>query len=117
MQQLGNETITVLRATMKTDAFDNSKYRDWTKPKKTTVRKCSVQPFILSEKYAAEFEVEREHVRQMLRVWCPAGTQVEYTDRIIHRGVEYDVMGIQSVWNHLNGKTNHVALLMRERLG
>lgn len=115
--RLGAETIKVLSAKLVVDPFDNSKSRDWAQPIRTTVKNCSVQPFIASEKYAAEFETEREHVRQMLRVWVPSGTNVEYTDRVEYRGTTYDVIGIQSVWNQLNGTENHRVVLMRERLG
>jgi len=117
MNQLGAEVLTVLRATMTADTFDNSQYEDWTNPKKMVIRGCSVQPFILSEKYTAEYEVERKQARQMLRVWVPSGQNILYTDRILWKGTEYEVMGIQSVWNHLDGTENHSSLLMRERVG
>lgn len=115
--RLGSAKITILTAKLVTDAFDNSKSRNWPQAKKTVVKGCSVQPFIISEKYSAEYDVEREHVRQTLRVWMPSGTPVEYTDRVEYNGATYDVIGIQGVWNQLNGTENHRVLLLRERLG
>lgn len=115
--QLGVQVITRLRAELVASARDNSLARDWANPSRTEIRNCNVQPFILSEKYVAEIDVEREHVRQLLRVWVPAGTDIVYTDKVEYRGVEYDVMGITGVWDDIQGFESHRNILLRERIG
>lgn len=115
--KLGSQVITRIRAELAVSSRDNSKFRDWDNASRTDVRNCNVQPFIASEKYVAEIDVWREHVRQLLRCWLPAGTEFLYTDRVEYRGVEYDVMGIQSVWDDIQGKESHRVIMLRERIG
>lgn len=115
--ELGVQVITRLRAELVNSARDNSFYRDWDNPSRTDIRNCNVQPFIISEKYVSEIDVEREHVRQLLRCWVPVGTDFVYTDRAEFRGVVYDVLGIQGVWDDLQGMESHRVILLRERIG
>lgn len=115
--QLGVQVITRLRAELVASARDNSLGRDWANPSRVDIRNCNVQPFILSEKYVSEIDIEREHVRQLLRCWVPPGTDILYTDRVLWRGVEYDVMGITGFWDDLQGIESHRTILLRERIG
>ena len=114
---LGNETIEIVRAPLVRSARDNSENRDWNNPERWTIYEANVQPFILSEKLLVEVSGEREFLKQVWRVWVPAGSDVTYTDRCIWRCQEYDVLGINGIWNHIMGPEHHRDFMIRLREG
>lgn len=117
MRPLGRETVTIIRAPLVTSSRDNSESRDWANATETDIHNCNVQSFIMSEKLEAEFTRERESIRELIKVWAPAGADVQYTDRFRWRGNEYEVHGRIGVWDHIMGPENHRDFLGRRRLG
>lgn len=117
MRPLGRETITIRRAPLAVSPRDNSEYRDWANATDTDVTNCNVQMFIMSEKLMAEITEDREAIREVFRVWAPAGTDVTYTDAIIWRGDEYEAHGRIGQWDHIMGPPHHVDFLIRRRVG
>ncbi len=114
---LGVETITIVRASLVASSRDNSLQRDWDAATTHTLKGCNVQPFILSEKYTAEVNNEREYLTVLFKVWCPAGSDVIYTDRATWRGTEYEVLGLTGQWDHIMGPEHHKTFLLRLREG
>lgn len=117
MRPLGREIITILRAPLVTSTRDNSQSRDWNNAVQIVIRNCNVQSFIMSEKLEAEETKEREAIRELIKVWAPAGSDVLYTDRFLWRGDEYEVHGRIGRWDHIMGPENHRDFLGRRRLG
>lgn len=117
MRPLGREVVTVVRAQLVENTRDESLYRDWANATETDYSGCSVQPFILSEKFQAEDTTDREFLRYTLRVWGPPNMDVEYTDKVVWRGKEYEVSSLDGVWSHIMGPDHHIAFTVRERIG
>lgn len=115
--KLGNQTVTVLRPVITTDARDNSKYKDWVHATETAVDGCMLQPFLTASRMSAEDNVEREFSRMQRRLWMPAGTDIVYTDRISYNGETYDVWGQPNRWYDFEGNEDHVELLVVLREG
>lgn len=113
----GAATVTVVRAPLVKDPRSGAFARDWTNPTRTQVRYCSVQSFPLAEKLNFEVMDSREYARSSLRVYAPAGTDVEPTDRIEYRGKTYEVFGHAAEWFDLGENPHHVAFVIRIRTG
>src|SRR5678809_1678454 len=107
--QLGKNTITRIRAPLLTDTVDNSQWRDWSSAEQTQITNCMVEPFPLSEKLNFEDGRNREFSQSAVRVYCPAGTDIVYTDRLIIRDEEYNILGHPGKWYDFKGKIEHVA--------
>lgn len=114
---LGNDTITILRAAYATDPGDNTSYWDWDNATEVVVSRCNVQPFRMAEKISFEATISRDFSRTSFRVWAPAGTDVQETDRVLFDGVEYEVFGGEGEWREFSGVPSHVQFMMRERVG
>lgn len=116
-RSLGKDEFIIRRAPLVVNPRDNTEYRDWDNATDTLVVNAQVQPFLLSEKLNYEITKEREFARQGQRFFAPAGTDVEYTDRIIYREEEYEVFGVNAVWTNFRGQVDHVAFIARIREG
>jgi hypothetical protein len=114
---LGRETITVVRAPLEENPRTGALVRNWDNATETVVKNCNVQPFPLAEKLNFEFLDNREYARSSLRVYAPAGTSVEPTDKILYRGKTYEVFGFSGDWQDFHGVPHHVAFVMRIREG
>lgn len=114
---LGSQSFTRVRAALVPSGRDGTLQRDWANATETTVTKCSIQPFRLAEKLNFEDNREREFARSALRVFAPAGTDVEPTDRVIYNGDTYDVFGFNGEWSGFDGLAHHVAFVIRRREG
>lgn len=114
---LGNQTIVIQRAPLVASGRDGTLQRSWSTATETTVTKCSVQPFRLAEKLNFEDNRDREFARSALRVFAPAGTDVEPTDRVVFSGKTYDVFGFGGDWAGFDGNPHHVAFVIRLREG
>lgn len=114
---LGNQSIVVVRAPLAPNARDGTLERNWAAATRTTVSGCSVQPFKLAEKLNFEDNREREFARTALRVFAPAGTDIESTDRMEYAGKTFDVFGHSGSWNDFTGTQHHVAFVARLREG
>lgn len=116
--KLGNDTIVIRTYPLVTDSVDNTKYRDYTAtPIETTVKFCNVQPFLLTDKLKIERSIDREYSEDTWRVWAPVGTVVEHTDRVLFRGVEYEVRGLTGEWRDFEARDHHVNFMIRKRIG
>lgn len=114
---LGNQTIVIQRAPLVASGRDGTLQRSWSTATETTVTRCNVQPFRLAEKLNFEDNRDREFARSALRVFAPAGTDIEHTDRVVYRGNTYDVFGFNGEWFDLDGNAHHVAFVIRLREG
>ena|SRR5688572_12361482 len=117
MIELGRDSFTVVRAPLVTDVRDNTQYRDWDNATSTVVTKAKVNPFELAEKLNFEINSEREYSRTGLKFYAPAGTSVEYTDRIEYQGRTYAVFGEPQVWTDFEGVQHHVEFVAQLRRG
>lgn len=115
---LGFETVTRLRAALAPNGYDGSMERDWDNFTSLAITGCNVQSFILSEKLLREVSSDREFEEYVLRVWAPVGTDVQYTDRVVIQGLEYEVLAYAGDWKRLsNGSHHHVDFMCRRRVG
>ena len=114
---LGKATIVVIRAPLVDNPRTGAKVRDWENATETTVMNCNCQPFPLAEKLNFELMDNREFARSSVRVYAPAGTEIEHTDRIRYRGDTYEVFGFPGDWQDFHEVPHHVAFVMRIRSG
>lgn len=114
---LGNQSIVRRRAPLTANSRDGSLERDWANAVETTITQCNVQPFKLAEKLNFEDNREREFTRSALRVYAPAGTDVDPDDIIVYRGKQYDVFGFSGEWFDFDAVAHHVAFIIRLREG
>jgi hypothetical protein len=114
---LGTTTITRLRAALITNARDSSKERDWAHAASSVITGCMVEPFLLSNQLVQEVSAAREYGSNFLRVWAPAGSDVLYTDRVIYRGITFEVWGPPTPWYDFDDVLSHINFLLRERIG
>lgn len=111
MTVLGRETITVVHAVLVQDTFDHSESRDWANATRTDVPFCNVQPFKLSSRLVKEDSLQREWMSEYYRVWMPAGTEIEFFDRMEWRGKVMEVFGDEQPWHTFAGVEHHIQLL------
>jgi hypothetical protein len=90
-RNIGGQTVVQKRAPLVTDSSDNTQYRDWAHATLTTVTECSVQPFVLSNRYSIEENSAREFSDTVYRVWAPPSPAWQHTDRVLIDGVEHEV--------------------------
>lgn len=117
MTRLGAETFDILRAPLLIDPVDGSQYRDWLNPVHIPVVDANVQPFMMAEKLNLEEDRDREFSQTALRFYCPPGTRVEATDKILYNGVTYEVFGHGGVWHRFSGAEHHVQFIGRRKEG
>ena len=113
----GSESFTILRAPLIVDPRDGSMYRDWDNAIPIIINNSSIQPFPMAEKLNFEENRDREYSRTAIRIYSPAGTRFEPTDRISYLGQTYDVFGHQGVWHRHSGVEHHVQIIARLREG
>lgn len=114
---LGKAVITILRAPLVLNPRTNALTRDWANAAEIVVNGCNCQPFPLAEKLNFELMDNREFARSSVRVYAPAGTEIEHTDRIRYRGDVYEVFGFPGDWQDFREVEHHVAFVMRIRGG
>lgn len=121
MRALGSETITILKPTVTTDSRDNTEILSFSPPAASIeVKGCNVQPFLISAVLQQEVTGERDYARATWRVWAPAEDEVlelDPHDRILFKGLEYELFGFPYPWSHLNGAVRHVQFVMQIRQG
>lgn len=114
---LGSDTITIRVPTLVHGSRGDMTYEY---ADGAVIRACNFQPFIPSEKFQEEFTNERETTRTFYRLYVPWTTETEQiTDRyrILFEGVEYEVHALTGKWKHFSGKKNHIAIMLKERIG
>lgn len=105
------DTITVLRAELVTDAYNNEVF-DWPNAARTDVSGCRVQP-----DRGTDNTLDREAITTRWRLFAPAGTDLLATDRVEHQGVVYVVEGSVEDWPSPTGRLAHIEALLRRTDG
>lgn len=108
---IGSNTVQIKRAPLVIDPRDNSLYRDWGNATLTTVNGCMIEPFPMAEKLNIEDNRDREFSKSAVRVYCPIGTDVVYTDRILAEDHEWQVLGHPGKWYDLKGNIKYIAVI------
>lgn len=113
---LGSDTIILQPPTEVVDTRDNTTY--WTWADGATVRNCSFQPYLLTEKFQEEFTLERESSRTFCRVFVPVNDDtllINEQYRIVFQGEQYEVHAITGEWRAFSGRKDHIAFLVKRR--
>lgn len=109
---LGGSTVTIQRADLIFDPRYGSEYRDWDNAISVVVRGCNVQPF-----KATEVLMDREYIDTHLRLFAPAGTSLEATDRVLYDGEVFEVDGQPARWYDDAGILDHIAANLKRKTG
>lgn len=117
MRPLGNDTIQIKRAPLVVEPAGNEQYRDWANATLTTVSHCNLQPFLPSDRLQYEVNAEREFSRAVWRLYCPPGTDLLPSDRVIYAGEEYEVVSEAARWRRLGGQERYVGVILQRRIG
>lgn len=119
LSDLGTETITRLRAPLVTDTRDNSVSQDWDNATSFDIEGCLVEPFRMSvgSKNISEDMEGRMWTKQVFRIFVPPDSDFVFTDRLIWRGIQMDVLGSVALWVDFEGNEDHIQFLGLERLG
>lgn len=89
------ETVTRLRVTSTTDAWNNVVPGDWSTAARLDIPHCAVAPHA-----STEDNVGRTAVITGLDVYMPTGTDLLPTDRLEVRGGVYEVVGDVADWRN-----------------
>ncbi|WP_113705516.1 head-tail adaptor protein [Nonomuraea lactucae] len=104
------DRLTVLRAPLADDVYGET--RDWANALEVGAHRGSVQPDRVTSGGAANEDRDRETTITTYRAFIPGTADVQSADRVLFRGVVYDVIGSPRVWTvGLNGR--HTAFTMR----
>jgi hypothetical protein len=87
------ETVTVVRPGSTTDRYGNPT-ADWTAATSTEVDGAAVAPRLQPE----QTDEGRQAAVDALTAYLPPGTDVVHTDRVVVRGLTYEVDGRPAVW-------------------
>lgn len=102
------ETITRLRAPYKADRYGNpTTVRDWLVATSQTIAGCSVQPVAGTEVFD-----DRDAIVQRWIIYAPRGTDLLSTDRVVHKGITYEVDGDIRVWTGATGTLDNVQAIL-----
>lgn len=100
------ETVSRLRAPYASDRYGNeASTRDWSLATSVTITGCSVQPMI-----GAETLVDRDAVENRWILYGPPGIDVVATDRIVHKGITYEVQSDIRRWPSATGALDNTQL-------
>lgn len=108
---LGDDAVTIQRASLTTDATFGRQYRDWTSPATVTITDVSVQPFA-----EAENAVDREYTATRMRLYAPSTTDIRAADRVVWRGATYEVDGEPQRW-YDGGQLDYVLAVIKRMAG
>lgn len=86
------ESITRQRAGSTTSRYSDT-VADWSDPDETTITGCSFSPSGTSEDHDG-----RDAVIQGPTLYTPPGADIEAADRVVVRGVTYEVEGEPADW-------------------
>lgn len=115
---LSGDTITLLVPSVVVDSRDNTRY--YTHSPGATIKGCSFQPFLMTEKFQEEFTTERESTRTFYRVFVPwtADTAlITEKYRILFEGEEFEVHAMIGKWRDFRRNQDHIAFLVKKRIG
>jgi head-tail adaptor len=110
----GADVITRIRAPLTTTGSRYGKEtRDWANAARVDIAGASVQPYGT----AAEMTVDREYTSTHLRLFAPAGTDLDAADRIEWRGTSYEIDGEPMAWYDDAGVPDHVEAAIKKTEG
>lgn len=103
------ETVTVLRAAYVVDRYGNATTeRDWANATARSLSGCSVQPVA-----GNEVLVDRDAIINRWIIYAPKGSDVLSTDRVVHKGITYEVDGDVRVWTGATGNHDSVQAILQ----
>lgn len=108
MRLPGRTTVHVVRAQLILDGHNNE-VRDWQNATRTPVPHCYVEPGTSQEDL-----VNRDEVLIAWTVFAPPGTDVLATDRVEHRGVDYEVFGEPAPMEGFTGRLDHTVISLQK---
>lgn len=108
----GSDQVTVLRASVNDDDRYAAQRRDWSAATSTELTGVSVQPMT-----ATETTTDREYTATHLNLYAPPDADLLATDRVIWRGVTYEVDGPPVTWVDLAGVDDHVEAVIKRMAG
>ena len=114
---LGQDTITRLRAPLVRSTRDNSESRDWSHAYAQDIPDCMVEPFLVANRLLMEVNDGREFEQEPQRIYVPGTTDLVYTDRVQWKGQTYDIIAAPTIWTDFDGDTPFLALMIRLRSG
>lgn len=89
------ETVTRLRATMVLDPYSGENGEpSWDDPDELDISGCAFDPGGSSE----ALDLARNVVTTQPKVYAPAGSDIAAADRVVVRGVTYEVDGNPALW-------------------
>lgn len=105
------ETVTRLRAPYIVDRYGNeTSTRDWSLATGVVIDRCSVQPMA-----GDEILGDRDARLKRWILYGPPNLDVVATDRIVHKGITYEVKGPAREWTGATGNLDNTQLEL-ERL-
>jgi hypothetical protein len=108
---VGEDTITVLRAPLAVDRF-NAEYRDWPRATATELVGVAMQPLANLEQPAG-----REFVTTRYRLVAPSTADLLATDRVLWRGVTFELAGPPEVWADMRNVAHHIEAALVRMVG
>ncbi|MEV0823848.1 phage head completion protein [Nonomuraea rubra] len=103
------DRLTVLRAPLVDDVYGS--VRDWANAAGMATYRASVQPERVSSGSADDESQDREITLTTFRVFIPGAADVTSADRVLFRGLVYEVIGSPCAWTV--GVSRHTAFVMR----
>jgi hypothetical protein len=88
------ETVQVLTAGTTTDPYSNESAADWSTPTSLDVPGVGVEPRPSGE----PLQDARNQVTSGFTLYMPPGSAITAQNRVVVRGVTYDVLGEPAVW-------------------
>lgn len=110
--KIGSDTVTRVRAALGAPGRYGAEQRDWSAAATTTISGVSVQPVA-----ATEATVDREYTATHLNLFAPPGTDLLATDRVVWRGVTYEIDGEPATWYDLGGRADHLEAVLKRMAG
>jgi hypothetical protein len=108
----GSDHVTVLRAPLDGTSRYAAQRRDWASATSHTLSGVSVQPMA-----ATEATVDREYTATHLALYALPGADLLAADRVVWRGVTYEVDGPPATWFDLGGVADHVEAVIKRMAG
>ena len=88
------ETVTRLRAGVSVDPYSQEVTEDWSNPSSFDVAGCGFDPGSSGE----TLDLARNVLITQPKVYAPAGSDIVATDRLVVRGITYEVDGDVAEW-------------------
>lgn len=88
------ETVTRQRAVQVSDPYSGETTASWTNPAEVTISGCAFDPGSSGE----TLDLARNVLTTQPKVYAPAGSDITAADRLVVRGVTYEVDGDVAEW-------------------